>query len=166
MQMKLNHPCPDAPMPAVPSRRFTAAFSLIEVLIAMGIVGFLFLALYGAFSSGFSMIQLARENLRATQVLMEKMETIRVYNWDQVTSTNFLPPAFTNFYYPAAATNTSKGVAYVGAISLTPAPVASAYSNDMRQLTVQVTWTSGGQQRTRTMTTFVSKHGIQNYRFL
>ncbi|NJN05943.1 MAG: hypothetical protein HC814_05610 [Rhodobacteraceae bacterium] len=133
----------------------------------MGIIGFLFLALYGAFSSGFSMIQLARENLRATQVLMEKMETIRVYNWDQVTTANFIPlPRFTNYYFPAATNAADQGVAYVGKVSLAAASVPSAYSNDMRQLTVEISWNSKGQPRTRSMSTFVSKYGIQNYKFL
>jgi type II secretory pathway pseudopilin PulG len=166
MQVSLNHPSQAGAVSARHGERSLAAFSIIEVLIGMGIVAFLFLALYGAFSSGFSMIQIARENLRATQVLMEKMETIRVYNWDQVTSTNFLPTAFTNYYFPPATNAASRGVAYVGRVRLSAAPVPSAYADDMRQLTVEITWTSRGQARTRTMTTFVSKHGIQNYRFL
>jgi type II secretory pathway pseudopilin PulG len=146
--------------------RSRAAFSIIEVLIGMGIVAFLFLALYGAFSSGFTLIQLARENLRATQVLVEKMETIRLYNWSQLTTTNFMPMTFTNYYFPPATNSSERGVAYVGRVTLSPAPVGSTYSNAIRQFTVEINWTSQGQTRSRTMTTFVSRHGIQNYRFL
>jgi hypothetical protein len=143
-----------------------SAFSIVEVVTAISIIGFLFLALYGAFSSGFGLIQLARENLRATQVLMEKMEVIRVYNWDQVISTNFLPTQFTTYYFPPGTNAAERGVVYQGRLIVTNAPVPGAYAADMRQITVEVTWNSRGQPRTRTMSTFVSKHGIQNYRFL
>jgi hypothetical protein len=58
-------------------RRRTAAFSFIEVLVASAICGIMFLTLYAGFSSGFVILQLSRENLRGTQILQEKLETIR-----------------------------------------------------------------------------------------
>lgn len=166
MQVTMLHSPLPTPTPTRRAEGSQAAFSITEVMIAVGIIGFVFLSLYGAFSSGFSMIQLARENLRATQVLMEKMETIRVYNWDQVTSTNFLRTSFTNYYFPASTNSAERGVAYVGKVAITPAAVPTAYSNEIRQFTVVVTWNSQGQTRSRSMSTYVSKHGIQNYRFL
>ena len=57
------------------------AFSMIEILVAMVVLGIMFVSLYSGFSSGFAVVQLARENLRATQILQEKMETIRLYTW-------------------------------------------------------------------------------------
>ena len=75
--------------------RVERAMTLVEVLIAVVGVGILMVTLYAAISQGFAIIQTARENLRATQVLQEKMETMRVYNWDQITTPGFVPSTFT-----------------------------------------------------------------------
>src|SRR5207244_2048787 len=87
-------------------------FTLIEVLIGMAIVGGLIITLYTGLAWGFRVIRLARENIRATQVMAEKMETIRLYNWDQVTSNGFIPSTFNVPYYPVGQTNGS-GVGHV-----------------------------------------------------
>src|SRR5687767_14388252 len=61
------------------------AFSIIEVLVALAIAGVLFTSLYAGISAGFVVIETARENLRATQIMVEKLETIRLYTWEQIT---------------------------------------------------------------------------------
>src|SRR5437870_1691715 len=81
------------------------AFTLVEVIVCTAIVSILFVSLYGGIASGFSLVTLARENLRANQVILEKMETIRLYNWDQVNSNGFLPSSFTAPFYPSVITN-------------------------------------------------------------
>ena len=42
------------------------AFSLAEVMFAVGIISVVFVSLYAAITQGFAVIQTARENLRAT----------------------------------------------------------------------------------------------------
>lgn len=139
------------------------AFSLVEVLIAVGIVGVIFFSLYSAISSGFAIIQVSRENLRATQVLQEKMEVIRLYRWDQVNSNGFVPTSFVEpFYATNIATNTT-GLLYYGTLVVTNAPVTEVYSNDLRLISATVTWTSNNKQRERSMSTLVSRYGLQNY---
>ena len=59
-------------------------------MISVLIVGTLILSLYAGFSQGFSIIQTSRENLRATQILVQRMETIRLYTWSQVLDTGHL----------------------------------------------------------------------------
>jgi len=58
-----------------PSLCSKMAYSFIELLVAMAVLGVMFVSLYSGFSAGFAIIELARENLRATQILQEKMET-------------------------------------------------------------------------------------------
>src|SRR5437867_5017196 len=114
------------------SRSVLAAFTLVEQLIGVSVVGVAITSLYAGFSSGFAVVQLARENLRAVQVLEEKMETIRLYTMDQITNTiptNFIPPTFTAPFYPSGSTNT--GVIYNGSLTITGAPIAANYSNDL-----------------------------------
>jgi type II secretory pathway pseudopilin PulG len=143
-----------------PLRRLMQAFSLVEVTVGMGVVGMSVAALFSGFTSGFFTIQMARENLRATQIMLEKMETIRLYSWDQINAPNFIPSGFTNYYDPNSS---KKGVAYIGLMIITNAPVTSTYSNDMKQITVRVAWQTGGINRTREFTTYVARNGLQGY---
>jgi hypothetical protein len=106
---------------------------------------------------------LARENQRATQIILSKIETIRLYNWDQVTApTNFIPTSFVEVYDPQSATN-SQGAVYRGTMSLSAFPGSSSCAASMRQLTVSVNWTTRNIPRSRSITTYIAKDGIQNY---
>jgi hypothetical protein len=42
---------------------------------------------------------------------------------------------------------------------------ATTYSANMRLITVTLNWTNGNVRRTRSMSTYVSKNGVQNYVF-
>jgi hypothetical protein len=108
-------------------------------------------------------MELARENQRATQIILEKFETVRLYNWDQVLTPGFIPATFDDIYDPQAGTN-GAGVAYHGTVTVTNVPFNSSYSGNMRELVISLTWTSSKNlTRSRTMSTFVAKDGIQNY---
>jgi len=137
------------------------AFTLVEVMVTVAIVGVSFLSLYSGIGMGFAVVNLARENLRATQVLQEKMETFRLYNWDQINSSGFIPPTFAEPFYPKSATNS--GIVYNGTVVVTNAPITESYSNDLRLVILTVNWTSGNLTRQREMRTYVSRYGLQNY---
>jgi prepilin-type N-terminal cleavage/methylation domain-containing protein len=134
--------------------------TLIELMIGLSIFGILFISLYGGISSGVGIIRTARENLRATQVMLEKMETIRLYSWDQLNQSGFIPTTFTSPYWPA---ETNSGLQYQGTLTITNVSFNEAYSSDMRQVTVTVSWYSGTIQHQRQMRTYVSRYGLQNY---
>ena len=135
---------------------------MVEVLVSMAALGTLILSLYAGMAWGFSVIRLARENIRATQVMAEKMETIRLYNWDQVNSNGFIPKTFDVPYYPPSITSTS-GIVYHGTLTVTNAALGNSYDTDMRKIIVTVNWTSGKLPRTRTVQTLISRYGLQNY---
>ena len=141
------------------------AFTLAEVVMAMGLIGTTGITLLTGLSSGFHMMRFARENLRATQIMLEKVETIRLYNWDEVTAPNFIPTSFTAYYDPNA-TNENRGLTYYGSMSVglvSPDALTSSYSNDMRQVTVRLTWQTGDTTRTREFNSYISRYGLQNY---
>jgi len=166
-----------------PGQSRQSAFSLVEVLVCTAIMVILFVSLYGGISSGFAVVNLARENIRANQVIVEKMETIRLYNWDQINSNGFLPPTFTAPFFPGVITNlvatntdgtlqtavtrfdssTSGGLIYYGTVGITNAPVSDQYSTNMRLITVSLSWTNGNNIRNRQLQTLVSQNGMQNY---
>lgn len=137
------------------------AFTLVEVLVSIAIVGTSFVSLYSGISMGFAVVNTARENLRATQVLQEKMETFRLYNWDQINASGFIPPTFAEPFYPKSPTNS--GIVYTGSVVVTNAPITESYKNDLRLVILKVNWKSGNLVREREMRTYVSRFGLQNY---
>lgn len=140
------------------------AFSLIEVLVGSALGAIAFVYLYVGFSNGFGVIKLSRENLRATQIMQDRMETLRLYRWDQINSNGFIPTNFTApFYALSNNADHTEGLIYHGRLTITNAPVSESYSNDLRLVTVQLVWTNGSVARRREMKTFVSRYGIQNY---
>ena len=138
------------------------AYTLMEVLVAVAVIGVVFVTLYLGMLQGFAIVKLGRENLRATQILEEKMEIIRLYTWPQINTAGFIPQSFTNYFYPVGTQNTL-GTAYVGTMTLGPSGFTEAYSNDLQLVTVTVTWQSGNVQRARTNYTYVSQYGLHDY---
>ena len=141
------------------------AFTLIEVLVATVIALFMFVSYYAAISEGVQVIQVAREDLRATQIMNNRMEGIRLYRWDQLTNQTLMPANFLETFYPAGTT-TNQGFNYTGVVSVANVGLsspASSYSNNMYQLSITLTWQSTGVLHTRSMTTYCGKYGIQNY---
>ena len=135
---------------------------MVEVVIAMAIVGVSALALLSGISSGMLTMRMARENVRATQIMVERTETLRLYSWDQLNTTNFIQTSFTESYDPIN-TNSGAGPTYSGTLTITPVPMTTAYSDEMKQVTVSVNWTTSGISRNRSFTTFVARNGLQNY---
>src|SRR5947207_2759713 len=80
--------------------RAAQGFSLVEVLVAMLIIGVIVAGLYGTFAHGFRTAQLAREDLRATQILHEKLDKIRLMTWDQLTDSAIMPDRFVDSFNP------------------------------------------------------------------
>jgi len=139
------------------------AFTLVETMIAMAVVGITVGALYTAITMGFSSIRVARENLRATQIMIEKVEVMRLLSWGQVTN-NILPATFIAYYDPIGATNgKGAGATYNGTIELKTFPTAKSYQPDMKEVTVRVNWTTGGLKHNRKLKTHIARNGIQNY---
>ena len=160
-----------APVPAgsqVRSRpRVSSAFALVEALIAMIIVSLVAVALYAGITSCFFSIRLARENLRATQIMIEKMEIIRLLTWDQLNSGNIMPTQFTATY-ASSGTNTTNGLVYKGKITIAPvttSDLAVDYRADLRMVTVELSWKTGNLDRSRKVISYVSRYGLQNYVF-
>lgn len=148
------------------AKKSNVGVSLPEVVMATAIIAMIAGAVVTSINYGFLVMRIARENQRATQVMVERLESIRLYNWDQVTSSNFIPTSFTEAYDPSNPTN-GQGVTYYGNLSIgNPAFSGSTptYSVNMRQFTVTLQWTNASQiPHLRTITTYVAKNGIQNY---
>ena len=166
----------------------SAAFTLVEVLVGIALLGIVVTALYSGMTYGLARTAITREEIRATQVMLEKMEQLRLYRWDQVNYnydpddpedptdpfdsvdphdvadelSEFIIPA--NFMEPFTPGSTNANdLQFFGTFSITNSPMADAsYSNALRMITVSVTWTNGAKVKTRTMQTLFAKYGMQN----
>src|ERR1051326_6625464 len=120
--MKINHSTT-----VKTNRRSESGYTLVEVVMGSVVVLIMGMGLFGGMTSGNSFTQLARQDLRAPQIMLEKMEEIRLYSftppggkvwrapqillekreetrlspWSQLNGSNgyVIPASFTNYYY-------------------------------------------------------------------
>jgi prepilin-type N-terminal cleavage/methylation domain-containing protein len=140
------------------------AFTLAEVMVAMCVLGIASLSMYGGFASGFMLVDSTRQELRATQILTQKAEALRLCTWSSLTN---CPISFSETYDPTSA---SGGTLYVGTVSTntpTAIPNSAAYRTNMCVATITLYWTNyNGTQRvvhSRASQTMIARYGIQNY---
>lgn len=138
---------------------------LLEALVGGAILAVVSISFFGAISMGFASVRLSQETVRADQILLENLETVRVYPWSSIIKPAFIPTNFTANFTPAGSgPNTASGAVYDVGIAVVPAPMTESYSDTLRQVTVTAAWTSAGVRRVRSMTTLVSQNGIQTYK--
>jgi len=138
----------------------------VETVVATFTTGIMTLALYVSFAGGFAMVKVTREDLRATQVALERMEAIRLSPYSQLTDATKFPTNVTVYFDENGKSTGKGGVAYTVTFKAeklpSPKPQSQFYTN-MVQVTVGVSWKSGNVQRNRSMQTYVAKSGIQGY---
>lgn len=139
--------------------REPSAFTIIEGLFAAVLIGVVFLALYGAITWGFLSLRSAREDLKATQIMVEKMEVMRLCSWDQIRS-NALPLEFSVPYSGSLADKTAGAPIYSGKIQISKTGLGVNYEPRMRLVTVSVNWTNNGLAQHREISTYISRYGI------
>jgi prepilin-type N-terminal cleavage/methylation domain-containing protein len=149
------------------ARRKTG-YTLVEVLCAITVATIAAGALFVGFDNGFAILRTTREDLRATQILMQKTEAFRLYTWQQLTQAQSSQSIFREYYYPQG-TSTNQGTLYVGTLSLTGAPTFSPYSNYLHLITITLNWTNYVGKtpiaHSRQMQTLSAQNGMQGYLF-
>jgi hypothetical protein len=157
MKVKLTNPCAD--------RR--QAFTLVECLVAGGLLTITAVSLCAGWSSGFLYIKMTREALRATEILAEKTEAVRLLTWSQLSN---CPATFQEWYFPPGLDQNSAGILYSGTIDVGPAtniPDTASYKGEMRLVTVNIYWTNYNGAtpivHKRQVQTQAASSGMQNY---
>jgi Tfp pilus assembly protein PilV len=140
-----------------------SAFTLMEVVVAMLVLMTISAAFYLGLSSCFSVVKTSREEVRATQIMTQKLEAVRLCTWSELTNFSFKEP-----YDPLGATNSTAGVAYYGTVTKSAAasvPNTASYLNNMCLVTVNLTWTNsrGSAVYNRKMETHYARYGLQSY---
>jgi hypothetical protein len=125
----------------------------------VAIVGVLVITLYGALASSVTLVRACQGNERVTQILSDKMDTVRLYNWTQMTNGFVL----TNFVLGIDPLDSASRPYYTGTIAIVQAPIPEIYKTNLLQVTVTVDWVSDSRPQTRSMSTYVAKYGLQTY---
>ena len=155
-------------------RSANPGFSLVEVMVGIAVFGVTCVSLYAGVTFGFNSVKLARENLRATQILVEKMEVIRLYSWDEINEPGFIPATFQATFAPGATVTTIgqgnkevvtpvEGVTYYGTITVTNLSMWENYRQKIKRVDLTVKWTTGKLERSRSLSTMVTEDGLQTY---
>jgi type II secretory pathway pseudopilin PulG len=150
------------------SQRRAAAFTLAEVMVAVALGGIMLTALFAGLTFGFGAVKLAREDLRATQILVEQTESVRLTPYSSLksytTNTCFDPvdqaSGSGGTVYSISITTNSPSKADLAPLGANP---ASFYYTNMLKITATATWTNANIARTRTLVTYAAKFGVQAY---
>ena len=145
------------------------AFTLAEVIVAVSVLTVMAVSLYGGFSTGFMIIDSSREDLRATQILMQKAEAIRLCTYSSLSN---CPISFVERYDPTGLSSSSSGAGtvYSGTITTNVAtgiPDTAKYKTNMCRVIITLTWTNYYNKKPaihqRQMDTYAARYGLQNY---
>jgi type II secretory pathway pseudopilin PulG len=142
-----------------------AGFTLSEAITSFAIFGITFAALLTGLTWNVSTIKFARETVRATQIMEDKLDTIRLYSWDQITTPGFVTNQFYVPFYPSNTLSgtAALGITYTGLVTIGTSPLTEGYSTNIMRVTIDLSWPSKPAVRHAQMSTFVSKYGLQGY---
>ena len=149
-------------------QRAIAAFTLVEAVLAVGLLGVALAAFFACLGSGLNILDTSRQDLRATQILAQKTEAVRLCTWSQLAS---LPTSFKDYYYTSSLTNGTPGITYYGRISVGSAtnciPNSVSYQTNIDLVTINLVWTNylgtHAIVHNRSMQTLVAYYGLVNY---
>ncbi|MGD2295188.1 MAG: prepilin-type N-terminal cleavage/methylation domain-containing protein [Candidatus Aminicenantes bacterium] len=120
-------------------------FSLIEVLIAVFILGIISLTLISIFIYGFNVVYRIKQVTLATRIAQEEVEFIRNMNYDDILT---LGPSFSHDSFSELVNGT-------GSLSL-----EDGSGGDIKKLTVSVTWDYRGTNMRKDVVTFITRDGV------
>ncbi len=120
-------------------------FSLIEVLIAIFILGIVSITLVSVFMYGFNSVYRTKQVSLATQIAQEEVELVRNLNYDDIL---LLGSTFTH-------DSLSELVNGAGALT-----IENGSGDDIKKLTVSVTWIYRGIDMRKDVVTFVTREGV------
>src|SRR5262249_44134136 len=146
-------------------RASASGFTLTEVLVAVLILGVMVTPLFTGLAFAFSGVQEMRDNLRATQIIVQRMESLRLAPYKTLQDAAAYPTNSTEYYSPSGQSSGKGGTTYALTYNwaLGPSSLPPSYRSNMMLVTVTASWKSGNVQRSRSMQSYVARYGIQKY---
>jgi len=140
-------------MSMVRGRRQCAGFTLIEAMTASIILALVLGSLLGLSSQCFRYLTDIRRTARATQVLQQKMEDLRVLSWSALGNVN---PTFVD-------SNAAMNTLYSGTIT-TNAYDSYNGSTTVMRVTLTLTWRDRSKAiQTNRLTALIANGGLNRY---
>lgn len=132
--------------------------------------------MFSAYSNGYAILRIARDNERANQILTQKTEEIRMLTWPELSNC----PASFKTYYNQIATNsitgtngisgTNFGTLYFGTLAFgfpTNIPSSAAYRTNIHLITISLIWTNMVNNKAvphaQEMQTLLAQQGMETY---
>lgn len=144
--------------PADRRPRRPAAFTLLEVMMATGVLSMALSSAIIALQCGFRSLDTARISTAASQMMQSEMERIRLLNWEAVCA---LPAEEEVDLSTMHSTATIEGdrVTVIRRVQ----PVAG-FNGDMKEITVTATWTAiDGHPAIRVFRMRYARNGLFDY---
>jgi len=126
-------------------RKKDEGFSLIEVLIAMTVLGIMTMTLIGVLVHGFSLLSRTKQVTLATQICQEQVELIRNKPFDGIVN---LGPTYTNDKLTSLLNGQGTQT------------LETSVGTDIRKLTVSVSWSFRGLTLRKDVVTLITRSGI------
>ena len=120
-------------------------FSLIELLIAMTVLGIMTMTMIGVLVHGFNLLSRTKQVTLATQICQEQVELIRNKPFDSIVG---LGTTYTN----------DKLVSLLNGQGTQA--IESSVGADIKKLTVSVSWYFRGQTMRKDVVTMITRSGI------
>jgi len=133
--------------------RWKAGYTLMQVMIATFLVVIVFAGGLGALAQANRLIEISRDETRASQVLQSEVEDLRTYNWDALIAL----PAEAK-YSPQSSFTDAYAARY------TVKRMITTRSSTQKLVTIQVGWLdNSGSGHLREYITVVSKDGLYDF---
>jgi type II secretory pathway pseudopilin PulG len=133
--------------------------------VAILIAGIMLPSLFTGLASSFSTMQATRENLRATQIIVQRMEALRLAPYTTLQNPAAYPTNSTEYYSPSGQASGKGGTPYTVTYNWAsgPSSLPPSYRTNMLLVTVTASWNSGKVPHTRSMQSYVTRYGVQRY---
>jgi type II secretory pathway pseudopilin PulG len=145
-----------------------AAFTLVEVALAAGVLAFALVGMIQVVVSGSEMLDVARKQTIAMQIIHGQLDQVRLKDWSQVNSW----PASRTVWVDASdnggsqSDNIAKDFVFGANLPALSAGfrctrTVATVRTELKQITFTVTWTSStGRSYSRQGSTYVGKNGL------
>jgi type II secretory pathway pseudopilin PulG len=140
-------------------RHRTAAFTLVEVMMAAAILILAIVGMIQVIVSGAEMLDVARKQTIAMQIIHGQLDNVRLSNWTEITALTSGQTVDVDggdqlgFVFGTNLPTITKGFRCTRAIT--------TVRTDFKQVTFTVTWTGNtGRSYTRSGSTYVGKNGL------